>query len=155
MHLILGEPDGKGGAAVRLTSTVHPTKAESRLVAYLRIVSVWMVPRVIIPLQNVDTVLRNGLFTQLAVFSRRIKGTTRSAAVPVWICTRCITLSLLSSSFLRCLVLTQIRIPRDDTGGEILSRCIDHHRNDTRRRYATDNGRRKIARNVGIKKGAY
>jgi hypothetical protein len=43
------------------------------------------------------------------------------------------------SSFLRCLVLirVRIRIRMDDTGEEILSRCIDHHRNDTIRRYAT------------------
>jgi hypothetical protein len=43
------------------------------------------------------------------------------------------------SSFLRCLVLIRllirIRIRTDDTGGEILSRCIGHHRNDTQRRY--------------------
>jgi hypothetical protein len=60
--------------------------------------SVWTVPRVIIPLQNVVTVIRNGLFAHLAVFSRRIKGTTRSAVVPVWTCMRCITLLLLSSA---------------------------------------------------------
>jgi hypothetical protein len=43
-----------------------------------------------------------------------------------------------SSSFLRCLVLIRIRIRMDDTGGEILSRCIDHHRNDIQRRYDTE-----------------
>jgi hypothetical protein len=60
--------------------TLSITKAGSRLVAYPRIVSVWTVPRIILPLQNVDTVRRNGLFAHLAGFSRRIKGTTRVAS---------------------------------------------------------------------------
>jgi hypothetical protein len=89
------------------------------------------VPRVVIPLQNVDTVIRNGLFAHLAVFSSRIKGTTHIAVVPVLTCTRCVTHLFLSSSFLRCLVLIRIRrIRMDDTGGEILSRCVDPQ-NDT------------------------
>jgi hypothetical protein len=38
------------------------------------------VPRIILPLQNVDTVICNGLFAHLAVFSRHIKETTRVAS---------------------------------------------------------------------------
>jgi hypothetical protein len=81
------------------------SKGWSRLVAYLRIVSVWTVSRVIIPLQNVDTVIRIGLFAHLAVFSRRIKGTTRSAAAPVLTCTRCI--SAPHKAQLECTVITK------------------------------------------------
>jgi hypothetical protein len=73
---------------------VEQSKAGSRLVAYPCIISVWTVPHIILPLQNVDTVILNGLFAQLVVFSRRIKGTTRVAVVPVWTCTRCIALCL-------------------------------------------------------------
>jgi hypothetical protein len=83
-------------------------KAGSRLVAYPRIVSVWTVPGIILPLQNVDTVICKGLFAQLVVFSHHIKGTTRVAVVPVWTCTRCIMLCFSAPHIeqLECVVIT-------------------------------------------------
>jgi hypothetical protein len=109
-------------------------KAGSRLVAYPRNVSVWTVARIILPLQNVDTVIRNGLFAHLAVFSRRIKGATRVAVVPVWTGTRCIVLCFSAphkGQLDRCIGWYATEI-RNKSGRKILSRCIGWYATEIR-----------------------
>jgi hypothetical protein len=75
-----------------IPSRIHTFQAGSRLVAYLRIISVWTVSRVIIPLQNFDTVIRNGFFAHLAVFpitSKRQQAVQWRQSGHAYIASRC------------------------------------------------------------------